>query len=223
MDGTATRPLSLGHLALYYLPGDMAPARRLFERLGCTLVENGPDPGRDGFCTVLLDAPTGNYADNLLFLAQASPAQVAVEEAVTAAWKESDGDASPYTAFRELRRRAPEVASHLGIRYGSFEALEDALLGIETDAREGGPLHGRVELTRYRARRGLDPAVDARMDASSVFTGDEPEAFADHWVQCFVTTDLCAYGIVAFGQTIELDFVFEPFFAAPPSFGRRRP
>jgi hypothetical protein len=216
MDRTAT----LGHLALYYLPGDMAPARRLFERLGCTLVENGPDPGNDGFCTVLLDEPTGNYADNLLFLAQASPAQVAVEEAVRAGW--TDGDASPFTAFRELRGRAPEIASHIGIRYGSLDALEDALLGIEADAGDGGPLHGRVELTRYRARRGLDPAVDARMDASRAFTGDEPEAFADHWVQCFVTTDLCAYGIVAFGQTIELDFVFEPFFAAPPSFGTRR-
>ena len=103
-----------------------------------------------------------------------------------------------------------------------LESLEAVLLGIEEDAREGGPLHGRVELTKYRARRGLDPDVDARMDASPAFTGDEPEAFADHWIQCFVKTDLFAYGIIAFGQTVELDFVFEPFFAAPPSFGRRR-
>jgi hypothetical protein len=100
------------------------------------------------------------------------------------------------------------------------------LIGIEADAREGGPLHGRVALTRYRARRGLDAAVDARMDASPAFTGNEAEAFADHWIQCFVTTDLFGYGLVALGQTIELDFVFEPFFAAPPHFGSaplRRP
>ena len=45
-------------------------------------------------------------------------------------------------------------------------------------------------------------------------------AFANHWVQCFVRTDLFGYGILAFGQTIELDVVFDPFFAQPPTFGR---
>jgi hypothetical protein len=218
MDHRAT----LGHLALSYLPGDMEPARHLFERLGCTLVENGPAPGRDGFCSVLLDGATGNYADNLLFLAQASPAQLALEESARAAWRGEGADGSAFRTLRELRGRAPEVASHLGIRYATLDALEDVLLAIEADARDGGPLHGRVELTKYRARRGLDADVDARMEASPAFTGDEPEAFADHWIQCFVTTDLFGYGLVALGQTIELDFVFEPFFAAPPSFGARR-
>ena len=51
------------------------------------------------------------------------------------------------------------------------------------------------------------------------FTGDEHPAFADHWIQCFVKTDLFGYGILAFGQTIELDYIFEPFFAQPPKFG----
>ena len=81
-------------------------------------------------------------------------------------------------------------------------------------------MHGRVELTKYRARPDLDPAVDERMAASPMFTGDEPQAFANFWIQCFVKTDLFGYGILAFGQTIELDYVFEPFFAEPPSFGR---
>ena len=39
-------------MALHYLPGDEAAARRLLEHLGCTLVDNGPKPGEDGFCTV---------------------------------------------------------------------------------------------------------------------------------------------------------------------------
>ena len=54
------------------------------------------------------------------------------------------------------------------------------------------------------------------MAASPAFTGDEPRAFANYWIQCFVKTDLFGYGILAFGQTIELDYVFEPFFAEPP-------
>jgi len=58
---------ALGHLALYYAPGDMEASRRLLQDLGCTLVENGPRPGRDGFCTVLVDDATANYADNILF------------------------------------------------------------------------------------------------------------------------------------------------------------
>jgi hypothetical protein len=57
------------------------------------------------------------------------------------------------------------------------------------------------------------------MAASPLFTGDEHPAYADYWVQCFVKTDLFAAGILAFGQTIELDYVFEPFFAQPPEFG----
>ena len=34
---------TIGHVAMHYRPGDEAPARRLFELLGCTLVDNGPD------------------------------------------------------------------------------------------------------------------------------------------------------------------------------------
>ena len=142
----------------------MAPARRLFERLGCTLVENGPDPGHDGFCTVLLDRDRpGNYADNLLFLAQASPAQLAVEEAVDGGVERSDGDDSPFTRSRSCAAARPEVASHIGIRYATLESLEAVLLGIEEDAREGGPLHGRVELTKYR--RALAASIPTSMPA----------------------------------------------------------
>ena len=64
-----TTARTLGHLALYYRPGDMEASRRLLQDLGCTLVENGPRPGEDGFCTVLVDDATAKHADNILFLA----------------------------------------------------------------------------------------------------------------------------------------------------------
>ena len=60
------------------------------------------------------------------------------------------------------------------------------------------------------------------MAASPVFTGDEKPAFADHWVQCFVNTDLCGFGILAFGSTFELDYVFDQFMDHEPSFGTKR-
>jgi len=78
-----------------------------------------------------------------------------------------------------MKRASPETASHFAIRYRELEALEDALDAIEADCASGGPLRGRVELTKYRTRPGLDPAVDARVAASRAFTGDEHPAFAD--------------------------------------------
>jgi hypothetical protein len=211
---------TLGHLALYYAPGDMDASRRLLQDLGCTLVENGPAPGRDGFCTVLVDDESPTYADNILFLAALTPTQQELERTIRDHFgTNTPGAASTATAFTEMKRWSPETASHFAIRYRDLEALEDALAAVEADATDGGPLHGRVELTKYRARPGLDAGVDARMAASRAFTGDEHPAFADFWIQCFVKTDLFGYGILAFGQTIELDYVFEPFFAQPPTFG----
>ena len=215
-----TTARALGHLALYYRSGDESASRRLLVDLGCSLVDNGPRPGADGFCTVLLDDETANHADNILFLAPVSPKQEELERAIR---EQFAGDAAadgPATAFTDMKRDSPETASHFAIRYRELEELENVLRALEADAAEGGPLHGRVELTKYRARPDLDPVVDERMAASPVFTGDEPRAFANFWIQCFVKTDLFGYGILAFGQTIELDYVFEPFFAEPPSFGR---
>jgi hypothetical protein len=209
----------LGHLALHYRPGDEQPARRFLELIGCTLVDNGPAPGADGFCTVLVDKGTGNYADNLMFLSAMPPAQVAVEDAIRAQLG-PDGDL--VAGLRGLATTAPESLSHIGVRYRSFDDLERVLQALEAAAAPGGQLAGRVEIVRHRARPGLDAAVDARMAASPVFTGDERPAFADHWVQCFVNTDLCGFGILAFGSTFELDYVFDQFMDQPPSFGSTR-
>ena len=164
-----TTARALGHLALYYVPGDMEASRRLLQDLGCTLVENGPRPGRDGFCTVLVDDATANYADNILFLAPLTPTQQELERTIREYFRLGAGAgdaASRATEFTEMKRASPETASHFAIRYRELEALEDALDAVEADCASGGPLHGRVELTKYRVRPGLDPAVDARMAAS---------------------------------------------------------
>ena len=97
-----TTARTLGHLALYYRPGDMEASRRLLQDLGCTLVENGPRPGEDGFCTVLVDDETANHADNILFLAPVSPKQEELERTI----REQFGvGAAP--ARRHRRPRSP--------------------------------------------------------------------------------------------------------------------
>jgi len=212
---------TIGHTALYYRPGSEAAARRLFTDIGCTLVDNGPDPGSDGFCSALIDGDTATHADNIVFLSKMSAEQAALEEAITTALGLGSDAADPaFAGLEDKLASSPEVGSHIGIRFASFEALEDALAAVEHDAAPGGVLEGHVRLTKYRARPGLDAGVDARMAASPAFGGGERPAFADHWVQCFVRTDL--FGLLTSARTIELDYVFDPFFGQVPSFGTPR-
>jgi hypothetical protein len=213
----------LGHLALHYGPGDERPARRLLELFGCKLVDNGPAPGSDGFCTVVMDHATANYANNIMFLSRMTDAQLELENAIRASLGMGGADEpAAVAAFRDKRMSAPESCSHIGFRYRTFEALEQVLAGLETANGSGGELEGRIQVAKHRVRPGLDPAVDARMAASPMFDGTEKPAFADYWVQCFVSTDLCGFGTLVFGHTFELDFVFDPFFSGPPTFGTPR-
>lgn len=217
------RQREFGHLALQYLPGDEQLARHLLELFGCTLVDNGPDPGNDGFCTVLVNAGDANHADNIFFLGRVSDAQLAIEHALRDAL--SLDAATPSPLVETLRERvlvAPESTSHLGLRYRTFAELERVLLAIEEATAPGGRLHGRATLVKYKARPGIDPEADAAIAASPAFTGDERPAFANGWVQCFVRTDLLGFGLLSLGSTFELDFVFDSFFVAPPSFGTKK-
>src|ERR687887_2193282 len=102
MDGTMGPSIVLGHLALHYRPGDEQPARRLLELLGCTLVDNGPAPGADGFCTVLVDKGTANHADNIMFLSELPPEQLALEDAIRSSLGVGSAAEAPLVArFRD--------------------------------------------------------------------------------------------------------------------------
>lgn len=217
------RQREFGHLALHYLPGDEKLARHLLELFGCTLVDNGPDPGNDGFCTVLVNADDANHADNIFFLSKASDAQLAIEATVRDALALDAAEPSPLvTTYRERVLVAPESTSHLGLRYRTFAELERTLLAIEDAIAPGGLLEGRATLVKYKARPGVDRVADAAVAASPAFTGEERPAFANGWIQCFVRTDLLGFGLLALGTTFELDHVFDSFFVEPPSFGTKK-
>jgi hypothetical protein len=211
---------TLGHLAVHYRPGDFAWARLLFEALGAHLEDNGPD----GFTTIVFDHDAWNYVDNVMYLSQAGPVKLGLEAAVTEALHLGDANEDPRaTAFRALRAASPESLDHVGVRYASFEALERAVTALTRLTGPGGELEGRAAITRYRARAGQSAHIDDVMAASSIFRdGDEDgTSFADYGVQVFVETDLCATGLFALGQTIELDYFFEPAFEIMPDFGRK--
>jgi hypothetical protein len=203
---------SMGHLALYYLPGHELPARTLLADIGCGLVDNGWAPGRDGFCTAVFDEPTATHSDNLVYLSKMHDDQERIEKAL--------GQTLDQLGIGESWRdisESPEIRPHFGIRYHTMEALEGGLLALERDASAGGPLQGHVKIRKFRARPGLDAATDARMAASPAFQGDERPGFADYLVQCFVRTDL--FGNLTSAGLIELDYAFPLFFERIPTFG----
>jgi hypothetical protein len=162
-----------------------------------------------------------------MFLSKLTEEQAAVEEAIAAALRAGEPDEDPAVGkLRESMLVKPESTSHIGVRYSTLEELERVLSAVEEAAAPGGALEGRIRLVKYRPRPGDDPALNEpvvdRIASSPAFTGQEQPSFAPHWIQCFITTDLCGFGILSFGSTFELDYVFDPFFKEPPTFGRPR-
>ena len=153
-----------GHLALHYMPGDEQPARRLLELLGCTLVDNGPVPGNDGFATVHINSADTNHAETIFFLSAVTPEQLDIEHAITTAMQ-LDANAGILDAYRAKTTKAPESISHIGIRYADFGDLESVPASVEHAASPGVQLAGRAKLVKYAARPGLDTAVAARLSA----------------------------------------------------------
>jgi hypothetical protein len=208
----------MSHMALHYREGDYDIARLLLEDLGCTLLDNGP-PAAQGFCTALLDDARSDCADNLLFLSQIDAAQIELERTILQLL--GDGSDAPHpalTTFLDRRHAQAEAIAHLGIRYGTFEQIEAVLTKLERDTQPGQPLAGRVEIFKRIPAPGHSEAVDDRISASPVFTGEEAAGPAKHWIQCRIVTDVFGFGIVSLGSEFELDFVFDEWFDAPASF-----
>jgi hypothetical protein len=212
---------TLGHLALHYRPGDYERARILFECFGAHLEENGPE----GFCSIVFDRDRWNYVDNVMYLGQATRVKLELEAAIAESLHLGEADEDPRaTAFRDTRSSSPESLDHVGIRYSSFAELEQAVLALTDATAPGGPLEGRAVVTKYRARPGQDPRIDEAMATSPIFRDRDEDgiSFADYSVQIFVKTDVCTTGVFALGQTIELDYFWEPAFETMPDFGRVR-
>jgi hypothetical protein len=209
----------MGHLALHYRPGDETLARLVLADLGCTLLDNGPAPGSDGFFTALLDGGRTDCADNLCFVSRLDASQVVLEETILELLHAGEPDAHPaLTTYLDRRHERAELVSHFGIRYGSFEQLEDVLARLNDHTKPGGPLEGRVEVFTRIPAPGHSETVDDRIAASPAFSGDEPAGPAKHWVQCRIITDVVGYGIVSLGTEFELDYVFDDWYETPPSF-----
>ena len=199
----------LGHLAFNYRPGDGPVAAKIFEALGCRVEDSGPVNEGGSLYTVLVDPTTASFVDNVFYLSPVRPEQAAFEDKLASLLKlgKADEDQS-FKAFRALKAREPEMFFHGALRYASLEALERALQALTELAKREPKLEGRVSIVRFKPRSEASAEVNARIAASPVFRSDDRPSFGDFAIQVFIHTDIFGGEVLAFGQTLELDYLF---------------
>ena len=175
----------LNHVEMVYRPSERALVRRLFEALGCKVIETD---GR--FLVIHADpqAPDPRMLDNCLYVSEVTPEQWRFEEALQRELGSRHELLESYRAFAAMTRRRPQHTTHFGIRLSSLERLEGILASLES-------------------LRDEEPSWRKRVEISGVFRPGDAESLSDTLVQVFVRTDLCAAGFISLGQHIELQAV----------------
>jgi hypothetical protein len=172
----------LNHVELVYRPGERALAARLFELLGCRVMDRGGT-----FFSAFIDADTTDFLNNALYASEVTPEQWALDQALI---EQLDGDDDVGTtgrAYLDRLAREPQRSFHFGIRYPDLESLEAALENIEAAGRD-------------------DPELAGRVCVSGVFRPGDPNAYTDVMVQAFVKTDVVSAGLLALSQHVELQW-----------------
>jgi hypothetical protein len=141
-------------------------------------------------CTVR-DGTTGIwiFADEVFLLSEVTPEQWAFEERL-AAQLERDREDPVQRAFLGRLSVEPQRYHHLGI---GFETLADWQVAVEG----------------IQGLSATDAELAGRLEVAAVFRPGDPGAYGDDFVQAFVRTDIFSVGLLALGQTIELQHYFE--------------
>lgn len=135
-------------------------------------------------------------------------AQRDLVDAVRDAFKIGIAGEHPAVAImREHIADDPEYGFHYGSLLESLEDLEGKILTL-MDANQKDPeLKDRLKITLNRPIPG-DEAVDARLDASSIYQGITRYAYGRNGVQAFIETDILSSGTLGEPMVLELDYVF---------------
>lgn len=172
----AVQDQRITHVECIYRPGERALAKRLFELLGCRVVD------REGvFFTVFVDPAGVDYSTNVFYASEVTAEQLAFERELT----QSAGRA--VASFAEIRRGAPQRSFHFGFRVAD-EATQALLV------------------ERVRRASASDDALRGRVSVDGVFRPQDPGALAPNMTQAFVWTDIVASGLLSLGQHIEIQW-----------------
>jgi hypothetical protein len=174
----------LNHVELVYRPGERRLARELLEALGCRVIDPQVDPvppdlgpAAGPYLIVFVEPSSRDLIDNVIYASEVRPEQWRLEQRLCARLGGSPELQELQRTFRSL----PQAMTHIGMAFPSTSELEAALARLEASAA----LRGRVHL-------------------SPVYRPGEPGSVDDRVVQAFVFTDVLSTGLLAVGQSIEL-------------------
>ena len=165
------------HAELVYAPGERDLVKRLFEALGCRLVDSGGP-----YLVVLMDFDATSFYDNCLYVSEIVKEQLEFESILRKRLEAGNEIGDRHQKFIARFEREPQRTTHLGLRLPSDEELDEVLARLDS---LGDALPGRVSVARV-IRPGDAASLDAKL------------------IQAFIRTDLCAAGLLCLGQHFEL-------------------
>jgi hypothetical protein len=121
--------------------------------------------------------------NNSLYASEVTEEQWRLEQQLRKALEGESPLAAAYAGYEEKFRRNPQLTSHFGIRYPSFEAVEKTLDHLQND---------------------LDPELKGRVEIKGISRPGDPGSMTDFIMQAFIKTDIAASGLITLGQHIEL-------------------
>lgn len=200
---------SMGHIALHYRTAEDGPAAaRLLEILGFTQVQAFPLPGGGTFYQYILDGASETGAEGILYLSPLPEPDRALMTAIRAGLGIGTDHQSPtVAAFRAAQAADPEYGFHVGVLADSLEWIETTMETFRQLNETDPAFRGRLNLLCNRARRGT-PEVDARLDASPLFSTTPRYIYGYNAVQAFIDTDIFVGGPLGEKLVFELDYVF---------------
>lgn len=171
----------LNHVEMVYRPGDRQIVGRLFELLGCGVVDTGGP-----FLIVHVDPENQDptMLDNCLYASEMTPAQLRLEDALAQALEAESALSEGHAGYTDHNTSRPQFTTHFGL----------AMSVAELDAA----------LARIEEAQVADPEVGKRVSISGVYRPGDAGSLTPTLVQAFVQTDLCAAGLVTLGQRFEL-------------------
>ena len=200
---------SMGHMALHYGNPEEGPlAARLLKMLGFIETQDLPLPNGTHFYRFVTDERHTPRGDGIIYLSVVPDAQRKLHSVVREALKIGSPDEHPSVA--ELRANIandPEYSFHYGTLMDSLDDLEDVFGKLEEANRNDPELKGRLKLTYNRALPS-GPEVEARLDASPIYSNATRRAFGRNGVQAFVETDILSSGALGESMVLEFDYVF---------------
>jgi hypothetical protein len=170
------------HVAAVYRPGERDVAVAFVEALGCAAADTrGMADSGSAFIAVHPNPEDRDPLNNVFYLSEMMPQQVALERAIRAGLGADPALAEALDAYRSATLASPASIPHFALNFPSMAALEPILARLED----------------------LPPTLADRV-RTKVFRPGDPGAMGKDCTIAFVYTDIIVSGMGGFGQLIEL-------------------